>query len=153
MESKGKQRLTNQDVEEMIAGIQSNELLREGLCGIDLSLWDLSQLDFEHLKLLCFNENTIFSEEQKKRLHPEKLLEEASTPLMEMAKMHSQNIDGSNIIVAIIDTNIKKEKFSDVNMQYVDTDHKGVIEPHGETVLSSFVWTAPRSKNTFLSRR
>ena len=70
-------KISNQDVDEMIEGIQPNYILRERLCGVNLSQCDMSELDFEHFKLSCFDENTIFSEEQQKKFKPSELLESA----------------------------------------------------------------------------
>ena len=81
-------KLSNIDVEEMIAGIQENTILREGLCEKDLSSWDLSELDLEHFKLLCFDENTIFSEEQIEKFHPYELLNHAKKPMRSIQSLH-----------------------------------------------------------------
>ena len=142
-------RITNQDVEEMIAGIQSNYLLREGLCGIDLTQCDMSELDYEHFKLLCFDENTIFSEEQQEKFKVSALLESAKAPMRELQNLHKNGIDGRGIRVAIIDTNINQEearKKYGSNFQYVNSDFAGKVEPHGATVLDSFMQTAPGVK-------
>lgn len=139
-------KITNQDIDEMIAGIQSNHLLREGLCGADLTQCDMSELDYEHFKQLCFDENTIFSEEQHKKFKVTELLESAKSPMKEMQELHNKGIDGKGIKVAIIDTNIDEEKarkqYGD-NFKYINSDFAGEIEPHGATVLDSFMQTAP----------
>ena len=140
--------ISNRDVEEMIDGIQRNNLLREGLCGIDMSSWDLSNLDYEHFKLLCFDENTVFSQEQQEKFHPERLLKYAKEPMKELKSLHVNGNDGRGIIVAIIDTDINRRIFETLykeNFTYIDNENKGEIEPHGGTVLSSFMQTAPNA--------
>ena len=139
-------RITNRDVDEMIEGIQPNYILREGLCGVNLSQCDMSELDFEHFKLLCFDENTIFSENQQKKFKPSELLESAKAPMKEIQNLHNNGVDGRGIKVAIIDTNIDKEaarrKYGS-HFQYLNSDFDGEVEPHGATVLDSFIQTAP----------
>lgn len=145
METIKKTKLSNIDIDEMINGIQENTILREGLCGKDLSLWDLSDLDYEHFKLLSFDENTIFSEEQQEKFHPDQLLNSAKKPMKELQLLHSNNIDGTGIKVAIIDTNIDIESLENSHFSYIDNQYKGDIEAHGSIVLSSFIQTAPNA--------
>ena len=135
-------KLTNQDVEEMIAGIKFNYILREGLCGADLSECDMSELDFEHFKLLCYDENTHFSDEQIKRFNPMKLLEIAKLPMESLREVHSKGINASGVKVAIIDTNIEQNNIRELyggRVEYVESQYEGEIEPHGATVLDSFM--------------
>ena len=139
-------KISNQDVDEMIEGIQPNYILRERLCGVNLSQCDMSELDFEHFKLSCFDENTIFSEEQQKKFKPSELLESAKAPMKEIQNLHNNGVDGRGIKVAIIDTNIDEEvarrKYGS-HFQYINSDFDGEVEPHGATVLDSFIQTAP----------
>ena len=142
-------KITNQDVEEMIAGIQFNYILREGLCGADLSECDMSELDFEHFKLLCYDESTHFSDEQIKRFNPMKLLELAKLLMESLREVHSKGINASGVKVAIIDTNIEQNNIRDLyggRVEYVESQYEGEIEPHGATVLGSFMQIAPNAE-------
>ena len=142
-------KITNQDVEEMIAGIQFNYILREGLCGADLSECDMSELDFEHFKLLCYDESTHFSDEQIKRFNPMKLLELAKLPMESLREVHSKGINASGVKVAIIDTNIEQNNIRDLyggRVEYVESQYEGEIESHGATVLDSFMQIAPNAE-------
>lgn len=145
-------KISNQDVDEMIAGIQKNFILREGLCGADLINCDMSDLDFEHFKLLCFDENTKFSKEQQRKFKIDELIQAARVPMKELQEIHSKGMDGKGVKVAIIDTNIDieayKEKYGG-NIQYVNSEFSGEIEQHGKTVLNSFLQTAPNVEVEF----
>lgn len=140
-----KGRLTDTDIQDMLDGKKSNFLLREGICGIDLSDWDLSDLSPEFFRKLCFDSNTKFSEEQIQKFNPQELLEMAKTPSQEISKLHSQGIAGQGLRVAVIDTNIDSEHeiFSSGNIHKKSSSSIGSMEVHGLTVVSALSQIVP----------
>jgi len=129
----------------MLDGKKSNFLLREGLCGVDLSDWDLSDLSLEFFRKLCFDSNTKFSEEQIQKFHPQELLEMAKAPSQDISRLHSQGISGQGLKVAVIDTNIDSEHefFSNGNIQMKSSSSIGDTEAHGLTVVSALSQIVP----------
>lgn len=141
-------KITNEFVDNMIEGISENYLLREGMCGADLTECDMSELDLEHFRLLCFDEKTKFSEEQIRKFNPKGLLKQAKKPMKDIQYLHMHGINGNDVVIAIIDTNINEKYIENLygsRVKYVDNSFKGEIEPHGATVLDSFFQTCPNA--------
>ncbi len=140
--------LTDSDVQDMLDGKVSNYLLREGLCGRDISQWDLSDLSLEFFKKLCFDSNTKFSEEQMQKFNPKELLEKAKKPSQDICRLHSQGITGQGLTLAVIDTNIDREHeiFSNGNIHMKSSNNMGEVEPHGLTVVSALTQIVPDSQ-------
>ena len=138
-------KLTDTDIQNMLDGKKSNFLLREGLCGIDLSDCDLSDLSPEYFRKLCFDSNTKFSEEQIQKFNPQELLEMAKSPSQEISKLHSHGITGQGLRVAVIDTNIdnRHEIFSNGNIHIKSSSNIGNAENHGLTVVSALLQMVP----------
>ncbi len=138
-------RLTDCDVQDMLDGKVSNYLLREGLCGRDISQWDLSDLSPEFFKKLCFDSNTKFSKEQIQKFNPKKLLEMAKKPSQDIGRLHSKGITGQGLNLAVIDTNIdsKHEIFLNGNIHMKSSNNMGEVEPHGLTVVSALSQIVP----------
>lgn len=126
-------KITNIDVNNMIEGICENYILREGLCGADLTECDMSELDFEHFKLLCFDENTKFSEEQLKKFKPFELLIKAKSPMKDIQSLHLNGINGEGVIVAIIESDIFYRDFTycfrDIKSDWSENFQESLCEP------------------------
>lgn len=77
----------------------------EGICGEDVSKIDMSNLSPENFRRLTFDNKTIFSDEQIKRFHPEKLLEQGKkfSNVKEEKGLHENGINGKGTSIAILD--------------------------------------------------
>lgn len=77
----------------------------EGICGEDVSKIDMSNLSPENFRRLTFDNKTIFSDEQIKRFHPEKLLEQGKkfSNVKEEKGLHENGINGKGTTIAILD--------------------------------------------------
>ena len=77
----------------------------EGMCGKDVSKIDMSNLSLENFRRLTFDNKTIFSDEQIKRFHPEKLLEQGKkfSNVKEEKGLHENEINGKGTTIAILD--------------------------------------------------
>lgn len=77
----------------------------EGICGEDVSKIDMSNLSPENFRRLTFDNKTIFSNEQIKRFHPEKLLEQGKkfSNVKEEKGLHENGINGKGTSIAILD--------------------------------------------------
>ena len=77
----------------------------EGICGEDVSKIDMSNLSPENFRRLTFDNKTIFSDEQIKRFHPEKLLEQGKkfSNVKEEKGLHEKGINGKGTTIAILD--------------------------------------------------
>ena len=141
-------KITDKDVEDMMAGIEDNNLLRDGLCGYDLSNVDLSELSLGSFKRLSFDEKTIFSEEQLEQFHPFEQLELSKSPGESIKELHNMGIDGAGIKIAVIDSNIdiNQELFSSSKIEFIETERSGKKEVHGATVLSALLGVVPNAE-------
>ncbi len=141
-------KLTDSDVQKMLDGIMPNYLLREGLCGRDISKWDLSELSPKFFRKLCFDSNTKFSKEQIQKFNPEKLLKMVKNPSQDICRLHSQGITGQGLKVAVIDTNIdsKHEIFLNRNIHMKSSNNMGEAEAHGLTVVSALSQIVPSAQ-------
>lgn len=92
--------------EEIISGSKNVDfsLILEGLCGKDVSKIDMNNLSLENFKRLTFDSKTIFSDEQIKKFHPEKLLEQGKSFSNGMERLHIEKIDGRGTTIGIIDS-------------------------------------------------
>ena len=68
-------KLTDNDVIEMLNGMQNPGFLRSGLCGKDVSNVDMSELSTDMFLRLSFDQKTVFSKEQIEKFNPSKILE------------------------------------------------------------------------------
>ena len=77
----------------------------EGICGEDVSKIDMSNLSPENFRRLTFDNKTIFSDEQIKKFHPEKLLEQGKefSNIKEEKGLHEKGITGKGTNIAILD--------------------------------------------------
>ncbi|MDD3303533.1 MAG: hypothetical protein PHP54_01280 [Clostridia bacterium] len=134
-------KLTDQDVQDMISGKKENSLLRQGMCGVDVSKIDMSKLSFEMFQFLSFNTKTKFSDEQKEKFQIEKLI----------SKGKMKQNGGEGVKVAIIDSAMDANhvSFQDKKLEYVYQETSGTEEEHGITVLSSFFQVAPKADVTY----
>lgn len=141
-------KITDNDVEEMIKGVQSNNILRDGLCGTDLREFDLTGLSVRMFKKLSFDENTIFSNEQLEKFKPYRLLESAKTASNSVEKLHNMGLTGNGIKIAIIDSNIdiNYQPFKSANLNLIKTNKSGEMETHGATVLSALLQVVPEAE-------
>ena len=140
-------KITNKDVEEMVNGVSSNELLRDGLCGQDISNIDLSELSVENFKKLSFDSSTIFSKKQLEKFNPYRPLEESKNPSKYIEELHDNGVDGTGQKIAIIDTNIdtENELFNNSNLEFIEDVMSGEKEVHGATVLSALLQVVPNA--------
>lgn len=93
----------------------------EGFCGKDVSKIDMSNLSPENFRRLTFDSETIFSNEQIKKFHPEDLVKQVKCLSSEgkvkqvewerngksfsnMESLHSQEINGEGTTIGIIDS-------------------------------------------------
>lgn len=76
----------------------------EGLCGKDVSKIDMGNLSPANFRRLTFDSETIFSDEQIKKFHPEKLLERGKSFSRGMERLHAKGIDGKGTTIGIIDS-------------------------------------------------
>ena len=92
--------------EEIISGSKNANfsLILEGLCGKDVSKIDMSNLSPANFRRLTFDSKTIFSDEQIKKFHPEKLLEQGKSFSNGMERLHTEKIDGRGTTIGIIDS-------------------------------------------------
>ena len=93
--------------EEIASRNVENDLsfILEGICGEDVSKIDMSSLSPENFRRLTFDNKTIFSDEQIKRFHPEKLLEQGKkfSNVKEEKGLHENGINGKGTTIAILD--------------------------------------------------
>lgn len=75
----------------------------EGLCGIDVSKFDMSNLSQENFIRLTFDSKTKFSQEQIDKFHPERIIEQGKNfPGVE--SLHEEEINGEGTTIVIMDT-------------------------------------------------
>ena len=76
-----------------------------GICGKNISKYDMNNLSKESFCRLAFDSKTIFSPNQKNIFHPEILLEKGKSFGLGLNNLHNVGLDGKGINVAIIDWN------------------------------------------------
>lgn len=124
-----------------------DDFLSWGLCGKDVSNINMDGLSTAKFSKLCFDENTIFSEEQKIKFNPQKLLELKKSFLSSMKELKEIGLDGTGINVGIIDSefNFQHDEFCDgegnsrikINKTFYNHDSMPEWEGfHGKTVTS-----------------
>lgn len=116
---------------------------RWGFCYKDMSGYDLSQLDKEHMALLTFNSSTIWPSKDKmpKDFDPQSILERGKNPMLRIGDLHKQGITGKGVVVACIDSGFQGEnhielKNSNLHVQNFATD---CTHLHGEGVLANLL--------------
>lgn len=85
-----------------------------GLSGQDVRNVDMHSLSLEDFKKISFDENTIFSFQQKLQFNPDKLLEEGKIFSEDIKDLHTAGIDGTGVKIAVID---KVTDFSNINLK------------------------------------
>lgn len=140
-------KITDKDIGEIINGVASNELIRSGLCGQDISHIDLSELSIDSFKKISFDEKTIFSKEQLKKFKPFELLEKSKKASNYIEQLHNNGVDGKGQNIAVIDTNIdaENEMFENANLTIINDEKSGEKEEHGATVLSALLQVVPNA--------
>ena len=115
------------------------------LCGQDVSKSDLSELSEEQFIRLSFDEETIFSQEQKSKFRPNEILETGKRFGLQLELLHKAGIDGKGVNVAVLDTNFNvdniemKDKYGKSKCIIYDneTAHNKTMDfMHGKTVTA-----------------
>lgn len=87
-------------VKEAVSG--NNKAMLFGLCGKDLSGFDMSGLSPKYFRMLTFDEETTFSDEQKDKFSPEGVIEQGKN-FANVKDKNSLQFDGTGTIIAILD--------------------------------------------------
>lgn len=117
----------------------------EDLRRTDLSQRDLSDFSLDLLKTVDFDTETIWPDEERlpKGFSPEKLLEEGKNPGLGIKELHEQGIDGSGVVVAIIDAKLDEShtEYKDALVGYKEYggSENNEISMHGPAVASLLV--------------
>ncbi|HJD06077.1 MAG TPA: hypothetical protein IAB72_04335 [Candidatus Onthoplasma faecipullorum] len=115
---------------------------RWGFCNKDMSKYDLSKLDKEHMAMLTFNSSTIWPSADKmpKDFNPQVILERGKNPMLGIRELHKQGITGKGIVVACMDSCLNNShiEFSNANIHIKD-EVKQEPNFHGEGVLSNLL--------------
>ena len=113
-----------------------------GLGYTDLSKYDLSKLDKEHMAMLTFNSSTIWPSADKmpKDYNPQEILERGKDPMLGIRELHKSGITGKGVAIACMDNciNTSHIEFSDANIHIKD-EVKQEPHFHGEGVLSNLL--------------
>lgn len=131
------------------AGELNVSFILEGLCGMDVSEFDMSDLSLENFRLLTFDSETTFSEEQIEKFHPDKIIEEG-IGFHGTESLYNEGINGEGTTIAMMDTCfnssieeyegkiIEHKVIEKVNGQVVirDYEEKDGNNHHGETTAS-----------------
>lgn len=80
----------------------NNKAMLFGLCGEDLSGFDMSGLSPKYFRMLTFDEETTFSDEQKDKFSPEGVIEQGKN-FANVKDKNSLQFDGTGTIIAILD--------------------------------------------------
>jgi len=126
-----------------------------GICGLDVSKTDMSNLTVENFAKLSFDTNTIFSEEQLKKFHPIELLEKGKIFGLGIEKLHKAGITGEGVQIAIIDEpfDIDTPEMKNIEYAYEDSripdQYKKVDNMHGRTVTSLLHSISPKATINF----
>ena len=115
---------------------------RWGFCNRDMSKYDLSQLDKEHMAMLIFNSSTIWPSADKmlKDFNPQEILERGKNPMLGIRELHKNGITGKEIVVACMDNCLNNShiEFGDANIHIKD-EVKQEPHFHSEGVLSNLL--------------
>lgn len=135
-----------------------------GICGVDVSHIDMSGLSLEAFCIIKFDENTIFSKEQKAKFKPQEILENGKSFGLGMDDLHQAGINGNGVNIAIIDqsfdTDIQELKRADGTSKVKLYDDRRETYPdfeffHGKTVatlcVGETVGVAPGASLYFFS--
>lgn len=119
-----------------------DNIMRWGFCYKDMSMYDLTNLDVEHLNLLTFNSSTIWPDKSKmpKDFDPNYLLEERKNPMISIKDLHKKGITGKGVIVATIDSGFQGEnhqEFKGSKIKVVNVLDENEYHFHAEGVLSN----------------
>ena len=140
-------KITNQLVDELLKPdnlIYEDMFQRWGFCWVDLSSYDLSELDVEHLRKLTFNSSTKWPEKDKmpKDFNPEKIIENGKDPMLGIRELHKAGITGKGAIVATIDAKPQNPehieiKDSSITYQSMEKPEKYDSHFHGDCILAN----------------
>ncbi len=116
---------------------------RWGFCNRDMSKYDLSQLDKEHMAMLTFNSSTIWPSADKmpKDFNPQEILERGKNPMLGIRDLHKKGITGKGVVVACIDTLFQggnHTEFQNANLHIQDFAADEAYF-HSEDVLSNLL--------------
>lgn len=137
--------ITDQIILDMINGKYNNYLLREGLCGRDLTNWNMDGLSKTMLPYISFDSDTIFP--TKLQEEATELLESSKSIMKEIDELHNLGITGKGVKVAIIDTPFDN-KHIDRNINYYQMPNTE-SENHGMMVTSIISQIVPDAQITF----
>lgn len=138
----------------------------EGICGEDVSNIDMSELSPEYFKMMTFDSETKFSQEQINKFQPNKIIEQGKNFLnvKDNDGLHNKGINGEGTTIALIDTCFDSsiEEYEGRVIQHLVIENvEGKINfreyskedgdgPHGETTASLAVGkecgVAPKAK-------
>ncbi len=140
-------KITNQLIDDLL--IPDNFLNRDmfqrwGFCWSDVSDYDFSELDVEHLRKLTFNSSTKWPEKDKmpKGFDPEKIIENGKDPMLGIRELHKAGITGKGTIVATIDSKPQNPehieiKDSSITYQSIEKPEKYYSHFHGDCILAN----------------
>lgn len=115
--------------------------VRWGFCWCDLSNYDLTQLDLEHLRTLTFNNSTKWPSKNKmpKDFEPDKIIKDGKDPMLGIKKIHQKGILGQGVTVACIDAlpNINHEEIKKQTIEIINLGNIQKTHFHGECVLAN----------------
>lgn len=113
-----------------------------GFCYRDLSNYDFTKVDKEHLLKVPFNSSTIFPivEKMPKGFYPLEIIAFAKNPFMGIKELHKRGVNGEGICVATIDFGFQDEKhieFANANIEIVDLFKDTGYHFHATGVLAN----------------
>ncbi len=126
-----------------------------GFCYRDLSNYDFTKVDKEHLLKVPFNSSTIFPSVEKmpKGFNPHEIIAFAKNPFMGIKELHKRGVNGEGICVATIDFGFQDEKhieFANANIEIVDLFKDTGYHFHATGVLSNLcgknIGIAPKAR-------
>lgn len=138
--------INDEIIQKMIDGEYDNYLIREGLCGRDVSNWDFSGLSNNMLKRISFDSDTIFP--NKIQANAKNILENSKIISTEIEELNKKEITEKGVNIAIIDTPFDETQFSKDKLTYYQINNVQK-ENHGITVASIISQIVPESKITF----
>lgn len=155
----GKHVLNDEFVEQIIKNFFSEDGIKfaqnfmlQGFCGEDISEIDMSALSLQYFKMITFDKETKFSQEQIKKFNPSELIEQGKkfSDVKGKGSLHDKEINGKGTTIALLDTSFNSsiEEFGDRVKQHLifqKVNGEVIVRPynekdgngfHGETTAS-----------------
>lgn len=143
----GKRVLNDDFVEQTIKNFFSSKdgtkyaqyFMLEGFCGKDISEIDMSGLSPQYFKMITFDKETKFSQEQIEKFNPSELIEQGKkfSDVKDEGSLHDKGIKGKGTTIALLDSSFNSaiEEFGDRVKQHLifqKVNGEVIVRPYNE---------------------